>query len=144
MKKNVLCIDGPDRSGKDTIRRLCDKLNDYSFINVVRGPIGYVTYNRQFNKGQDESAFIETAKKMDEFTVTIYLRNSVETLEKRCRDTNEVMREGRKMEEQKALYESVVKEAVEEWGLKNVFVVDNDGPIDDTMVEIAKILRNAV
>jgi len=141
MKINMICFDGVDRSGKDTVRVKCDRMFDYSLINVVRGPIGYVTYNRQFNKGQDEEAFIETARVLDGVMITIYLRNSVETLEERCRATNEVLRDGRSISEQKELYESVVAEATTKWGLENVHVVDNDGPIEDTMARIADIVR---
>jgi thymidylate kinase len=142
MKKNMVIFESTDRGGKDSVRRALDKVNDYSFINVVRGPIGYVAYNRQFSKGQDEEAFIASAKLLDEFAITIFLDVSIETLEKRCRETNEKLREGRSIAEQKKQYLDVFYEAREKWGLKNLFVVDNDRPLEETIAEIVRIFKS--
>jgi hypothetical protein len=135
-KKNVLILESVDRGGKDSVRLACDKANDYSQINIIRGPIGYVTYNRMFNKGQDERAFIETARLLDQVAITVYLKVSVEELKRRCQETGEILRDNHRIEDQVRMYEEVVQEAIELWGLKNVHTVSNERPIEETVREI--------
>ena len=134
----MIIWEGPDRSGKDTLRMALDKKTDYTMINVVRGPIGYITYNRIYNKGQDEKAFIETAKILEDISYILYINVPISELTRRIFETNEKLRGNLHIEEHVKMYERVIEESVKEWGLKNVFSISNDRPIFEVIDEIYK------
>jgi len=149
MRANVLIIEGHDKSGKDSIRLALDKKFNYEFINVVRGPIGYEAYNRMFKKHQDSKAFKETAKRMDEFSVTVFLDVDEETLKRRMISTGEVVHDCpldadpfKVAYARKEFYKGVVEEAESVWGLKNVHVIDNNGTIEEAVEKISSLLEN--
>ena len=146
MKINSICVEGVDRCGKTEIIKLLDKATDYKFINVIRGPIGYEAYNRMFNKGQDSEAFKATGIIMSEYTVTIFIRCREETLRQRMIDTNEILRGCNSVEdsllvmmERQSRYLDVFKEA-SFWPMKNLYVIDNDGPLEETVAQIVALL----
>lgn len=50
----LICVEGIDRSGKDTLILNYDKLLKWSSINLNRGPVGKLFYDKKYNR---ESAF---------------------------------------------------------------------------------------
>lgn len=158
MKISTIIYEGVDRSGKDSIRMAVDKRLDYEFININRGPIGYEAYNRIFKKGQDSDLYKDTMRRLDEFSITVFIHCRNYTLRERMILTNEVLRGCSNVEEslevmmeRQDVYFNTFNEAKSSWGdengvikpLRNLFVVENDGLLEEAVDKIVDLLKSS-
>lgn len=89
-----IIFEGLDKAGKGTLEWGLHKATNFKYIMVDRGPIGYLTFDKIFNrstKDRDEY-FINQAEKvmsLDNFFV-VYCKASKSIVEKRLKDHDEI------------------------------------------------------
>ena len=59
MKAEIIHIDGPDKTGKDSIRREVVKSGKGSYLVYVRSFLSQIVYGRIYNRNINESFFFE-------------------------------------------------------------------------------------
>lgn len=91
MKNNqVICIEGLDRLGKDTLRRHLVKESQGRFLVIVRSFISQIAYSRIYKRNIDEQWFINSALEWQKLGhAFIYLTANSDLIKQRIIDTNE-------------------------------------------------------
>jgi thymidylate kinase len=144
MRRNRLIVEGVDRTGKTTVIKHVLKKTDYAFVTggeSGRGPLGHEAYNRIFNKGQDSRSFFASALDEDDHTLTIFIDTEPELVEKRINDSEDSgMRDGSRIWENIRTYRDVIREA-QSRGMSNLYVIENNGSVEDLLAKIDEILE---
>jgi len=59
LKAEIIHIDGPDKTGKDSIRREIVKLGKGNYLVYVRSFLSQIAYSRLYNRNINEEFFFE-------------------------------------------------------------------------------------
>lgn len=89
-KPYLLIFEGVDRTGKDSLMLEIARMTDYTHMNIVRGPVGFMAYNTLYQKKVDEVEYqVLERRLMDIPHLMVYLYADTDTLEERARATHE-------------------------------------------------------
>lgn len=89
-KPCLIILEGVDRTGKTSVQRSLDILSDYRNFVMIRGPVGFLTYNRIYSKGVSEKDYYDLEKDIKEMRhLMVLLYAPPETLQRRAKETNE-------------------------------------------------------
>lgn len=87
----IICVEGVDRSGKDTLIQNYDKKFKWLSINLNRGPVGKIFYDTKYNR-IDNFRFCEALDEIKAIQSTrhlwIFLKPPVEEILKRLKEEN--------------------------------------------------------
>lgn len=101
-----LIWEGVDKVGKDTIKALYDKRTQWSDVNLNRGPLGYMAYDKIHGRETEESV----AKHLREWemiradSLTIYLHADSNTLYDRIEKAGDPLIEVLELDNQQSIY----------------------------------------
>lgn len=119
MYNHIIHIDGIDRTGKDTLRKEIVKRTNGQYLVIVRSFISQIVYNRIYKRNINEvwfwDRFIHANNARDE--KFFYLYCDKEIIEQRIKDTNEKDININQILEHFAVFNEVVEEAIEDWGI---------------------------
>lgn len=86
----VVIIEGVDRTGKDTLQQSLNKLTDYKNMVMIRGPIGFLAYNKIYNKGVNPQEYLALENQLKQVNhLVVYLTADTDELLHRFIETNE-------------------------------------------------------
>lgn len=89
-KPCLIILEGVDRTGKTTVQSHLDQVSNYRNFVLIRGPIGFLTYNKIYDKKVKEKYYLELEEqllKVRHFVIFLYA--PLEVLEKRAKETNQ-------------------------------------------------------
>lgn len=125
MNERVIIIDGIDRTGKDSIRRLLVKYSDGKYLVFVRGIISQIAYSRIYKRNIDEKYFFELAKNFAAAgCIFLYLKSYKDLIAQRIKDTDEKDINENDIELHQAEFEKVVFD-MKNHGIK-IIEIDNN------------------
>lgn len=86
----MVIIEGVDRTGKDTLQQSLNKATDYKNMVMIRGPIGFLAYNKLYNKAVDANEYLTIERQLKQVNhLVVYLTADTDELLQRFIDTNE-------------------------------------------------------
>ena len=86
----MVIIEGVDRTGKDTLQQSLNKATDYKNMVMIRGPIGFLAYNKLYNKAVDSNEYLTMERQLKQVNhLVVYLTADTDELLQRFIDTNE-------------------------------------------------------
>lgn len=86
----MVIIEGVDRTGKDTLQQSLNKATDYKNMVMIRGPIGFLAYNKLYNKDVDPNEYLTMERQLKQVNhLVVYLTADTDELLQRFIDTNE-------------------------------------------------------
>ena len=88
----ILIFDGPDKVGKTTLINEINKITNYQYIIIDRGPTSYIVYDKLLNR-ENFNRKIEYLKDLKDLEnvnhLCIYLEATDEDVEKRLQEVGE-------------------------------------------------------
>lgn len=89
-KPIMVIIEGVDRTGKDTLQQTLNKTTDYKNLVIIRGPIGFLAYNKIYDKGVDPQDYLTLEQQLKNTRhLVVYLTADTDELLTRFIETNE-------------------------------------------------------
>ena len=86
----MVIIEGVDRTGKDTLQQSLNTATDYKNMVMIRGPIGFLAYNKLYNKAVDANEYLTIERQLKQVNhLVVYLTADTDELLQRFIDTNE-------------------------------------------------------
>ena len=86
----MVITEGVDRTGKDTLQQSLNKATDYKNMVMIRGPIGFLAYNKLYNKAVDANEYLTIERQLKQVNhLVVYLTADTDELLQRFIDTNE-------------------------------------------------------
>ena len=70
----MVIIEGVDRTGKETLQQSLNKATDYKNMVMIRGPIGFLAYNKLYNKAVDANEYLTLERQLKQVNhLVVYL-----------------------------------------------------------------------
>lgn len=107
-----LIYEGVDKVGKGTIEQLMNKRHGYQFVNIDRGPLGFIAYDKIYDRLTEDRLRIYEKEwnLIKNNCLVIYLYASEETSFKRILEHNEEMFNKGSLTAQAKIYKEVIDE----------------------------------
>ena len=104
--------EGVDKVGKDTLKALYDKKTKWADVNLNRGPLGYLAYDKAFNRETTESVrrHLEEWEQIKNNALVVYLEADTKDIMKRIAEHGDEFYEASELDRHKALHRQVIEE----------------------------------
>lgn len=126
----VICLEGVDRTGKDTLRQHIVKESKGNSLVIVRSFISQVVYSRIYNRNIDEQYFINQALECQKLGhIFVHLIVDINLIKQRIIDTNEQDVSTENIENHISIFNQVIK-LFKDSGLKILTIDVSDQNLD--------------
>jgi len=82
VKPQIIILDGVDKVGKTTLKRMIDKHFNYFHLVMDRGPLSHMVYNIVYNR-QNQNLHIENITELCSKAILIYITANPQIVQKR-------------------------------------------------------------
>lgn len=138
--QRIICLDGVDKTGKDTIRRELVKSSNGNYLVIVRSFISQIVYSRIYNRNIDEDWFFVKMKEFQKCDMEfIVLTATEEELKKRFEINNELDLDKKDILYHDSVFKDVINKAMYMYNI-NIKIIDTTNKtINQTVKEIEEI-----
>lgn len=138
--QRIICLDGVDKTGKDTIRRELVKSSNGNYLIIVRSFISQIVYSRIYNRNIDEDWFFAKMKEFQECGMEfIVLTATEEELKKRFEINNELDLDKKDILYHDSVFKGVINKAMYVYNINIKFIDTTNKTINQTVIEIEEI-----
>ena len=136
MNPYIVIFDGPDKTGKSTLKDAFNKATNYLHFVIDRGPLSNLVYNTIFNRNHDID-YSKMINHLSSFNHLIVLCSAPENLvNERLEANNEILPNGSTFSSTMKMFEFFLYQSPFKY-----VIIDTSQPIDLCVNQIAKTLE---